>query len=39
VVILLAPLVSGKQREQVTLALWAGSASIIVGALLLILRS
>ncbi|HEY4689919.1 MAG TPA: EamA family transporter [Anaerolineae bacterium] len=39
VVILLAPLVSGKQREQVTLALWAGSASIVAGALLLILRS
>ncbi|HLF27755.1 MAG TPA: EamA family transporter [Anaerolineae bacterium] len=39
VVILLAPLVSGKQREQVAPALWIGSASIVAGALLLILRS
>ncbi len=37
-VIVFSPLVSGKQEEQVTAALWVGAALIVGGALLLILR-
>ncbi len=36
-VILLSPLVSGKQQERVTAVLWLGASLIIIGALLLIL--
>ena len=37
VVILLSPIVSGKHQEPVTVALWAGAALIVGGALILIL--
>ncbi|HKZ83262.1 MAG TPA: EamA family transporter [Anaerolineae bacterium] len=36
VVILLSPIVSGKHQEPVTVALWAGAALIVGGALMLI---
>ena len=38
VVILLSPIVSGKQQEHVTVVLWMGAALIVGGALVLILR-
>jgi len=34
---LLSPIVSGKHQEPVTVALWAGAALIVGGALMLIL--
>lgn len=37
-VILLSPLVSGKQLEHVTAELWAGAALVVVGALVLVPR-
>ncbi len=38
IVILLSPLVSGKQQERVTAALWIGASLIVGGVLLLILH-
>jgi uncharacterized membrane protein len=38
-VIVLSPLVSGKQQERVTAMLWIGAALIVGGALVLILSS
>ncbi len=38
IVIVLSPIVSGRQHEQVTATLWAGAALIVGGALLLILH-